>query len=69
MLLAKRYIEIIVILVFHFFFRICRQYDEMSDRMSEMPESTEALVQLQEYLRQVCAWKVQAAPNETGILI
>ena len=33
--------------------RICRQYDEMSDRMSEMPDTTEALVSLQEFLKQV----------------
>ena len=34
-------------------FSICRRYDEMSDKVSEMPEDTEALVNLQKYLRQV----------------
>ena len=31
---------------------ICRRYDEMSDKVSEMPENTEAIVHLQEYLRE-----------------
>ncbi|XP_074648811.1 dynein axonemal heavy chain 3-like [Tubulanus polymorphus] len=30
---------------------ICRRFDEMSDRVSEMPETTAELVSLQEYLR------------------
>ncbi|XP_064624417.1 dynein axonemal heavy chain 3-like [Lineus longissimus] len=30
---------------------ICRKFDEMSDRVSEMPDTTEGLVGLQEYLR------------------
>ena len=32
---------------------ICKRYDEMSDRVSEMPETTEALVLLQQYLQEV----------------
>ncbi len=35
-----------------FCFRTCRKYDEMSDRVSAMPDTTEGLVQLQEYLRE-----------------
>ena len=36
-----------------FFFSICRRYDEMSDKVSEVPDQTEALVDLQSYLREV----------------
>ncbi len=43
----------IVICFLTMLFRICRRYDEMSDRVNEMPEETEALVQLQEYMTQV----------------
>ena len=34
-------------------YSICRRYDEMSDRVSETPENTDALVELQEYLKTV----------------
>ena len=30
---------------------ICRRYDEMSDKVSEMPDNTQALVDLQIYLK------------------
>ena len=35
------------------FFSICRRYEEMADRVSDIPETTEALVELQNYLREV----------------
>jgi len=33
--------------------RICKRYDEMADKVSEIPETTKALVDTQEYLKQV----------------
>lgn len=40
---------------YHVFFHcsLVRRYDEMADKVSEMPEDTEALVALQNYLRTV----------------
>jgi len=34
-------------------FSICRRYDEMSERVNEIPDDTEGLVQLQDYLDEV----------------
>lgn len=45
--------EMITVLFDGVLFSICRRYDEMSDKVSEMPEDTEALVNLQKYLRTV----------------
>ncbi len=42
-----------IILLDWLLFRICRQYDEMADRVSEVPETTQELVETQEYLKTV----------------
>ena len=35
--------------------RICKRYDEMADKVSDIPDATKELVNLQAYLRQVSA--------------
>ena len=41
------------VVISEYSFRICRRYEEMADRVSDIPETTEALVNLQNYLKEV----------------